>query len=58
MAGKSKVEELTNLLKDLEATTPDIEASAVVSCRRRESGCHVCCHVVTRRANSKRVSSR
>jgi len=31
MAGKSEVEELTNLLKDLEATTPDIEASAVVS---------------------------
>jgi predicted regulator of Ras-like GTPase activity (Roadblock/LC7/MglB family) len=28
---KSKVEELTNLLKDLEGTTPDIEASAVVS---------------------------
>lgn len=31
MAKKSKVEELTGLLKDLEATTPDIEASAVVS---------------------------
>ena len=31
MARKSKVEELTTLLKDLEATTPDIEASAVVS---------------------------
>jgi predicted regulator of Ras-like GTPase activity (Roadblock/LC7/MglB family) len=31
MAKKSKVEELTDLLKDLEATTPDIEASAVVS---------------------------
>lgn len=28
---KSKVEKLTDLLKDLEATTPDIEASAVVS---------------------------
>ncbi|MBU7009780.1 MAG: roadblock/LC7 domain-containing protein [Theionarchaea archaeon] len=28
---KSKVEVLTGLLKDLEATTPDIEASAVVS---------------------------
>ena len=28
---KSKVEELTRLLKDLEGTTPDIEASAVVS---------------------------
>ena len=28
---KSKVEELTSLLKDLEGTTPDIEASAVVS---------------------------
>lgn len=27
----SKTEELTRLLKDLEATTPDIEASAVVS---------------------------
>jgi predicted regulator of Ras-like GTPase activity (Roadblock/LC7/MglB family) len=27
----SKTEELTALLKDLEATTPDIEASAVVS---------------------------
>jgi predicted regulator of Ras-like GTPase activity (Roadblock/LC7/MglB family) len=31
MAKKLKVEELTGLLKDLEATTPDIEASAVVS---------------------------
>ncbi|MBU7047371.1 MAG: roadblock/LC7 domain-containing protein [Theionarchaea archaeon] len=31
MAKKSKVLELTDLLKDLEATTPDIEASAVVS---------------------------
>jgi hypothetical protein len=31
MARKSKVEELTHLLKDLEATTPDIEASAIVS---------------------------
>ncbi|MBU7022563.1 MAG: roadblock/LC7 domain-containing protein [Theionarchaea archaeon] len=31
MARKTKVEELTNLLKDLEATTPDIEASAVIS---------------------------
>ncbi len=31
MARKSKVQELTDLLKDLEATTPDIEASAVVS---------------------------
>lgn len=31
MAKKSKVDELTSLLKDLEATTPDIEASAVVS---------------------------
>ena len=31
LAGKTKVEELTGLLKDLEATTPDIEASAVVS---------------------------
>lgn len=31
MAKKSKVEELTDLLKGLEATTPDIEASAVVS---------------------------
>ncbi|KYK29613.1 MAG: hypothetical protein AYK19_19545 [Theionarchaea archaeon DG-70-1] len=31
MAKKSKIEELTNLLKDLEAITPDIEASAVVS---------------------------
>ena len=28
---KSKTEALTDLLKDLEATTPDIEASAVVS---------------------------
>jgi predicted regulator of Ras-like GTPase activity (Roadblock/LC7/MglB family) len=28
---KSKIEELTDLLKDLEATTPDIEASAIVS---------------------------
>ncbi|KYK34933.1 MAG: hypothetical protein AYK19_11450 [Theionarchaea archaeon DG-70-1] len=28
---KSKTEQLTALLKDLEATTPDIEASAVVS---------------------------
>ena len=31
MAKKSKVQELTDLLKDLEGTTPDIEASAVVS---------------------------
>jgi hypothetical protein len=31
MAKKSRVEELTELLKELEATTPDIEASAVVS---------------------------
>lgn len=31
MARKSRVQELTDLLKDLEATTPDIEASAVVS---------------------------
>lgn len=31
MAKKSKVEALTDLLKGLEATTPDIEASAVVS---------------------------
>jgi hypothetical protein len=31
MAKKPKIEELTDLLKDLEATTPDIEASAVVS---------------------------
>jgi hypothetical protein len=31
MAQKSKVQELTDILKDLEATTPDIEASAVVS---------------------------
>ncbi|MGD2249877.1 MAG: roadblock/LC7 domain-containing protein [Candidatus Methanofastidiosia archaeon] len=31
MANKSKTEELADLLKDLEATTPDIEASAVVS---------------------------
>ncbi|MBU7014766.1 MAG: roadblock/LC7 domain-containing protein [Theionarchaea archaeon] len=31
MAGKSKVEELTTVLKDLESTTPDIEAFAVVS---------------------------
>ncbi len=31
MAKKPKVQELTDLLKDLEATTPDIEASAVVS---------------------------
>ncbi|MBU7013832.1 MAG: roadblock/LC7 domain-containing protein [Theionarchaea archaeon] len=31
MAKKSRVEELSTLLKDLEATTPDIEASAVVS---------------------------
>ncbi len=31
MTKKAKVEELTDLLKDLEATTPDIEASAVVS---------------------------
>jgi predicted regulator of Ras-like GTPase activity (Roadblock/LC7/MglB family) len=31
MEKKSKTEELTDLLKDLEATTPDIEASAVVS---------------------------
>jgi len=31
MAKKTKVEELTDLLKALEAMTPDIEASAVVS---------------------------
>jgi hypothetical protein len=31
MAKKSRVEELTELLKELETTTPDIEASAVVS---------------------------
>jgi predicted regulator of Ras-like GTPase activity (Roadblock/LC7/MglB family) len=31
MAKKTKTEELNTLLKDLEATTPDIEASAVVS---------------------------
>ena len=31
MPKKSKVEELTNLLKGLEAVTPDIKASAVVS---------------------------
>jgi predicted regulator of Ras-like GTPase activity (Roadblock/LC7/MglB family) len=31
MAKKSKVEELIDLRKDSEATTPDIEASAVVS---------------------------
>lgn len=31
MAKKSRVEKLTTLLKDLEGTTPDIEASAVVS---------------------------
>ncbi|MBU7024346.1 MAG: roadblock/LC7 domain-containing protein [Theionarchaea archaeon] len=31
MAEKSRVEKLTNLLENLEATTPDIEASAVVS---------------------------
>jgi hypothetical protein len=31
MAKKSRVEELTDLLKSLEASTPDIEASAVVS---------------------------
>jgi len=31
MAKKSRIEELSDLLKDLEATTPDIEASAVVS---------------------------
>jgi predicted regulator of Ras-like GTPase activity (Roadblock/LC7/MglB family) len=31
MVAKSRVEELTDLLKDLESTTPDIEASAVVS---------------------------
>jgi predicted regulator of Ras-like GTPase activity (Roadblock/LC7/MglB family) len=31
MAKKSKIEELTDLLKDLDATTPDIEASAIVS---------------------------
>lgn len=31
MARKSKTEELNTLLKDLEATTPDIEASAIVS---------------------------
>jgi len=31
MAKKSRTDELNRLLKDLEATTPDIEASAVVS---------------------------
>ncbi|MBU7042017.1 MAG: roadblock/LC7 domain-containing protein [Theionarchaea archaeon] len=31
MVKKSRMEELTDILKDLEATTPDIEASAVVS---------------------------
>jgi predicted regulator of Ras-like GTPase activity (Roadblock/LC7/MglB family) len=31
MVQKSRVEELTDLLKDLEAMTPDIQASAVVS---------------------------
>jgi hypothetical protein len=31
MAKRSRVEELTDILKELEATTPDIEASAVVS---------------------------
>lgn len=31
MARKSKVEELTSLLKDFEAAAPDVEASAVVS---------------------------
>ena len=31
MARKPRLQELTDLLKDLEATTPDIEASAVVS---------------------------
>jgi predicted regulator of Ras-like GTPase activity (Roadblock/LC7/MglB family) len=31
MAKTSRVERLTTLLKDLESTTPDIEASAVVS---------------------------
>ena len=31
MAKRTKTEELSALLKDLEATTPDIEASAVVS---------------------------
>lgn len=31
MAKKSRTEELTDLLKNLEASTPDIEASAVVS---------------------------
>ncbi|MBU7037343.1 MAG: roadblock/LC7 domain-containing protein [Theionarchaea archaeon] len=31
MTGKSKVEKMTDLLKDLEGTTPDIEASAIVS---------------------------
>ena len=31
MTKKPKVQKLTDLLKDLEATTPDIEASAVVS---------------------------
>lgn len=31
MAKKSRVEELSTLLKNLEVTTPDIEASAVVS---------------------------
>lgn len=31
MAQKTRVQNLTELLKDLEATTPDVEASAVVS---------------------------
>lgn len=31
MAKKSRIQELSRLLKDLEATTPDIEASAIVS---------------------------
>ncbi|KYK36368.1 MAG: hypothetical protein AYK19_01090 [Theionarchaea archaeon DG-70-1] len=31
MAKKSRTDELNRLLKDLEATTPDVEASAVVS---------------------------
>lgn len=34
MPKKSKTEELTDFLEDLEATTPDIEASAVVSVDR------------------------
>ena len=31
MVKRTKIEELTNLLKNLEAATPDVEASAVVS---------------------------